>query len=146
VGNVQPGLREHEFFVSDNGTNLSSVDLRNGRIIYSYKQIQGAISDLVPLSSYLASTSRDRFFRLHSTVAPSDVAGKQQDQRGEVLGSLYVKSIPTAVVVDPLDDATEVSDDSRRGEGEEDLWDGMREISDDDDDERPKRARRRPNE
>jgi len=144
VGNVKAGLREHELFVSDNGSNLFAVDLRNGRVVYSYKQIQGAVSDLVPTSSFLASTSQDRFFRLHSTVPPPEVAGKQQDERGEVLNSLYVKSIPTAVVIDPLGDISKAPDESLLGEGQEDPWEGMRDISDDE--ERPRKTRRRPNE
>lgn len=111
-----------------------------------FSEIQGAISDFVPTSSFLASTSQDRFFRLHSTVPPSEVAGQQQDERGEVLNSLYMKSIPTAVVVDPLDDASKGSDMSPVGEGEEDPWEGMRDLSDDEDNEKPRKMRRRPNE
>ncbi|KLO07968.1 hypothetical protein SCHPADRAFT_880969 [Schizopora paradoxa] len=148
VNNVKAGLREHELYVSDNGSNLSAVDLRNGRVVYSYKQIQGTISDIVVTSSFLASTSQDRFFRLHSTVPPSETAGRNQDARGKVLSSLYMKSIPTAVALDPLDNTGEATDASPvrvSGEFDEDPWEGMQDLSDDEDNEKPRKMRRRPN-
>lgn len=75
----------------------------------------------------MGSTCRDRYFRLHSTFPPPINSGKQQEERGEVLGSLYMKTVPTAVVAVSgsyesdlhRDDEDEMQDD------EDDLWAGM---------------------
>lgn len=75
----------------------------------------------------MGSACRDRYFRLHSTFPPPINFGKQQDERGEVLGSLYMKTVPTAVVAVSgsyesnlhKDDEDEMQDD------EDDVWTGM---------------------
>ncbi|THH07439.1 hypothetical protein EW145_g3382 [Phellinidium pouzarii] len=101
VSVVQAGLSEYELFVADNGTNLSALDLRNGRTIYSYKKLQGTITSISPSAGrFLGSASRDRFVRLHSTFPPPEKAGSQQEEKGDVLGSVYMKTVPTAIVFD----------------------------------------------
>ena len=37
IGDVANLARHSELFVSDCGTNLSTLDLRNGRVLYSYR-------------------------------------------------------------------------------------------------------------
>ncbi|KAI5122941.1 hypothetical protein M0805_006823 [Coniferiporia weirii] len=152
---IQAGLSEHELFVADNGTNLSALDLRNGRTIYSYKKLQGAVTALSPSpGGFLGSTSRDRFFRLHSTFPPPEIAGRSQDERGEVLGSNFMKSVPTAVVSDISWDAVEPSagendgsqDDADEVDGDdEDVWAGMEDVGESSGDEgKDKKSKRRP--
>ncbi|EJD06028.1 uncharacterized protein FOMMEDRAFT_79434 [Fomitiporia mediterranea MF3/22] len=148
---VQAGTSEHELFVADNGTNLSALDLRNGRTIYSYKKLQGAVTSLAPSSDgLLGSTCRDRFFRLHTTFPPPSVAGAQQEERGEVVGTLYMKSVPTAVVCceEDVTKAKKGRSDNEDSEGEdgedEDVWADMQDVgeSDEEDGVRPKDKRR----
>ncbi|KAL5490491.1 hypothetical protein ACEPAI_5324 [Sanghuangporus weigelae] len=157
VGLVQAGLSEHELFVADNGTSLSALDLRNGRTIYSYKKLQGAVTSVAQSSNnFLGSTSRDRYFRLHSTFPPPAIAGGQQEERGAVLGTLYMKSVPTAAV------CAELVDVSRRAQGIEgqneivgestdeedendDVWTTMRDVDESDiEDEGRIRTKRQP--
>lgn len=59
-----------------------------------------------------------------------------------------MKSIPTAVALDPLDNTGEATDASPvrvSGEFDEDPWEGMQDLSDDEDNEKPRKMRRRPN-
>ena len=96
---------------------------------------------------FLASTSHDRYFRLHSTYAPPASEKANQEQRGEVLGSIYLKSTPTAVVYGTK--LTVVNDDER-AEGVvpsdedidgEDVWAGMEEVEDSENEKQSKRKR-----
>ncbi|KAL5529045.1 hypothetical protein ACEPAG_5019 [Sanghuangporus baumii] len=157
VGLVQAGLSEHELFVADNGTSLSALDLRNGRTIYSYKKLQGATTSVAQSSNnFLGSTSRDRYFRVHSTFSPPAIAGSQQEGRGETLGTLYMKSVPTAVVCDELMDtprrAQQVEGQNEivgeRGDEEDkndDVWATMRDVGEsDDEDEGRVQTKRQP--
>ena len=107
--------------------------------------MQGAVTSIVPCDSFMASTSSDRFFRLHSTVSPPETEGKLQVDRAEVLGSLYMKSVPTAVAVDhcsreSLMDISKSNEES----GEGDPFDAMQDISDDEDNGEKQMRRRRP--
>ncbi|KAH8117551.1 hypothetical protein DFH11DRAFT_1541795 [Phellopilus nigrolimitatus] len=155
VSAVQAGPSEHELFVADNGTNLSALDLRNGRVIYSYKKLQGAVTSFASSAGgFLGSTSRDRFFRLHSTSPPPATAGQQQDGRGDVLGSLYMRSVPTAIVADlsacksahlskgawgqPGGDENEDMD-----ENGEDVWAEMQDAGESEGEEKETRYKRR---
>ncbi|PAV23245.1 hypothetical protein PNOK_0031300 [Pyrrhoderma noxium] len=144
IGVVEAGTREHELFVSDKGSNFSALDLRNGHTLYSYKQIQGSITSISPSpGSLLGSTSHDRFFRVHSTVPLSKKAGQQQEERGEVLGKHYMKSVPTAVVFDITSDASDIAKSGKRRdnneddseEDNEDVWAGMQGVDEDSDQE-----------
>lgn len=165
-----------ELFVSDRGTNLSALDLRNGRTIYSYKsellatikylriflthniELQGSITGLAPSPSssqtgFLGSTCRDRFFRLHSTFPPPEQAGKQQEERGEVLGELYMKSVPTAIAFGPsVGDADRTSmrrntvddEEMEQDDDGEDVWAGLEDVEDSDEDSDKVSKKRRP--
>ena len=78
----------------------------------------------------LASTSLDRYFRLHSTVPLPDVAGGKLDHKGHVIGKLYIKSTPTAVVWadEGLAPPSKAADDYKAAEDTE--WDNMERASD----------------
>lgn len=95
----------------------------------------------------LASTSNDRYVRLHSTADPPAAAGDRQDTKGEVLAKVYVGAVPTAIMWDgqdvmwdlPGEDSAEVEEDG----DEEEVWGGMENVEEDDSDdeaEAPKRA------
>ncbi|PPR03523.1 hypothetical protein CVT24_007009, partial [Panaeolus cyanescens] len=122
VKRVAKGASEHELFVSDNGCNLYSLDLRTGGILYGYKGISGAVNSMAFSPSYLASTSHDRYLRVHSTVAPPKEPATNQEQRGTVLTKAYTTATPTCVVWNPM------SVLSGTGPNEQDIEDGDDEI------------------
>ena len=71
---------------------------------------------------FLGSTSQDRYFRLHSTFSPPESAGRNQENRGEILGSVFMKAVPTAIVCD----ATYQPPPRKHSEAAEDDGDGSR--------------------
>ncbi|KAI0256903.1 hypothetical protein BJV78DRAFT_316372 [Lactifluus subvellereus] len=81
IGGVEKGFHENEVFVSDQTSNLFAVDTRNGRVIYGYKGLAGAITSMAPSPAGLASTARDRYARVHSTYPPPSEAGQPQDDK-----------------------------------------------------------------
>lgn len=137
-----------EVFVADQTSNLFSIDMRNGRVIYGYKGnpfsllsyfilsgcigrlflmqgIAGAITSMAPSPAGLISTSLDRYARVHSTYPPPPEAGQPQDEKGVVLEKLYMKTIPTCVVWDGVtdedtDDYDDNDDRMRSGDGADD--------------------------
>ncbi|KAJ7582777.1 WD40-repeat-containing domain protein [Mycena floridula] len=123
---IEKGLADHEAFVSDQGSNLYSLDLRNGSIIYGYKGISGAITSIAASPSYLASTSLDRYTRMHSTFSPPSVAGEHQDRKGEIKTKVYMTSVPTVVVWDGRAPSIENFDATETDE----LWTAMETIQD----------------
>jgi len=78
----------------------------------------------------LASTSLDRYFRLHSTVPLPDEAGGRLDHKGHIIGKLYLKSTPTAVAWadQGLAPSNKVADDDKTAE--DTVWDDMERVSD----------------
>lgn len=115
-------------------------------------ELQGAMTSVASQSSdntsnagLMGSTCSDRYFRLHSTYPPPAVSGKQQEERGEVLGSLYMKTVPTAVVC--VSNSTEnnlLGDDEVEMENDEDdVWAKM-DGADDSEDELIDDARAKP--
>lgn len=151
-----------EVFVSDKGSNLFSLDLRNGGVLCSYKGmllpnheklfpidfliigLSGAITSIAPSPTFLASTALDRFARIHSTSSPPEHAGEQVEKKGEVLEKVYTKSIPTVIVWNgDVSWLSEENDDSGDDSEDDDVWDGMEDvgISDDDEDIASRRKR-----
>lgn len=95
-------------------------------------------------SNFLGSTSLDRYFRLHSTPPPPILVNSNLDTRGEVLGSVYMNTIPTAVVAVPPATLRHDGEKSSRlveDEDGEDVWEGMQDAGDSDDEESRKRVR-----
>ncbi|CAE7205234.1 unnamed protein product [Rhizoctonia solani] len=122
IRSVQPGRNEYELFVSDNGSNLSSVDVRNGKICYSYKGLPSAVTSCTSVSkSYLASVSFDRVFRLHTVYSPPPKANAQQLKKGAVIGQEFLKSTPITVEWDGIEGQATVAE----GDEEEDVWEDM---------------------
>ncbi|OBZ75240.1 WD repeat-containing protein 74 [Grifola frondosa] len=144
VSAIEKGLSEHEIFVADHGCNLFALDLRNGRTIYGYQGISGAVSSLAPAPSLLASASQDRFLRLHSTFPPLLKAG-QQDKKGAILDKLYVKVIPTAVIWDCSPDIAlekTFSNDEEDEGAADDVWDVMENVHSDNEGDEDTKVRR----
>jgi ribosome biogenesis protein NSA1 len=137
---------------------LFALDLRTGRVLYGYNGtltrlrfdashlnhrtgIAGAISSLSSTTSslsppLLASTSLDRFFRLHSAYQPPQNTGAPVDQKGEVLVKVWVKSAAGCVAWDGRADVVSVRDEQAEGEDEEegDVWAGMQDVGEDEND------------
>ncbi|KAH9066430.1 hypothetical protein EDB87DRAFT_1679166 [Lactarius vividus] len=152
IGAIAKGHNEHEVFVSDQTSSLFAVDARNGRVIYGYKGIAGAITSMAPSPAGLASTALDRYARVHSTFSPPAEAGQPQNNKGTVLERVYLKSIPTCVVWDEVEgeDADHHSDGMRQdgagadSEGSDaDVWEGMQVAEDSGDESEPQVRRRR---
>lgn len=102
----------------------------------------------------MASTSNDRYVRLHSTHSPPEVAGVRQHEKGEVLAKVYMGAVPTCILWDTLERAWDMGvkkrDDGGSGEesgseevGEDDVWAGMEDIGEEDEDEASSRKRRK---
>lgn len=151
-------LFKRQLFVSDHGYNLFALDLRNGRVMYGYKGISlphwdvawinlnrvaglaGAVTSIAPSPSVMASTALDRYTRIHSTFPPPSKMGQQQEQKGDVLDKVFMKSIPTVVVWDQgevTDSTTSVSQMD-----EDDVWGEMEHVEDADDGEITVRTKR----
>ncbi|OJT15748.1 WD repeat-containing protein 74 [Trametes pubescens] len=142
VSTVEKGFNDHEVFVADRGCLLAALDLRNGRTIYSYKGLAGAVSSIAPAHSLLASAAQDRFVRLHSTFSPPAEARAQQERKGDVLDKLYMKVTPTVVVWDGQLDVSV----GNAGEAvdEDDVWDAMPVVDSDSEDEgKPDRRKKK---
>ncbi|KAI0302244.1 hypothetical protein BC826DRAFT_987995 [Russula brevipes] len=118
VGGVQKGFHDNEVFVSDQKSNLFAVDTRNGRVVYGYKGIAGAVTSMAQ-------------------------AGRPQDDKGTVLEKVYMKSIPTCVVWDGIRRGSGGSDDDGDGgdDDDEDVWEAMP-AAEDSEDESETQARR----
>ncbi|KAF7294980.1 hypothetical protein MIND_01036100 [Mycena indigotica] len=144
---LEKGLADHEVLVGDHGCNLSSVDLRNGRIVYSYKGLSGAITSVAPSSlshsdgrgaHLLVSTALDRYCRIHTTFPPPAVAGSNQDNssKGQVIEKIFTTSVPTVVAWDGVHQTPVQPPDE-----DDDVWDEMENIGSDDESDRRKRRR-----
>ncbi|KAJ7172528.1 hypothetical protein C8R46DRAFT_992734 [Mycena filopes] len=136
---VEKGLADHEIFVSDHGSNLFALDLRNGRVIYSYKGLAGAVTSMAPSPSLLVSTALDRYCRIHTSFPPPPEAGQNQDNKGQVVDKVFMTSVPTVVVWDGVQPV--VSTPELQGDDDE-FWDEMENIGDSDDESKGKRRRR----
>ncbi|KXN82070.1 Ribosome biogenesis protein NSA1 [Leucoagaricus sp. SymC.cos] len=138
---VKKGLSEHEVFVSDYGTNLLSIDLRNGRTVYGYKGLSGSATSLAPSPSILASTANDRYARIHSSFPPPSKEGQNLDCKGTVLEKIYVTSVPTVVVWD--DTSYEIRKrGSSNEEPEDEVWNEMEQVGESDSEVQGKNKRR----
>ncbi|KAF9559136.1 hypothetical protein CPC08DRAFT_638124 [Agrocybe pediades] len=132
---IEKGLSEHELFMSDGGFNLSSIDLRTGGILYSYKGmilirelgISGAVTSIAPSPTFLVSTASDRYARFHSVVAPPATPRAHQEHKGQILDKTYLTSTPTAVVWDKHLHV-QVADDESEDEDDDEVWDQMEHI------------------
>ncbi|KAF8163257.1 hypothetical protein B0H34DRAFT_650386 [Crassisporium funariophilum] len=122
---VEKGQSENELFVSDNGNNLFSVDLRTGNVLYSYKGLSGATTSIAPSPTVMISTGLDRYARVHSVVAPPAKAGSHQERKGQVLEKTYLASVPSVVVWDGRIPNDTPSNDIERQSEDDEIWDNM---------------------
>ena len=176
IPNMTRFLLDSELFVSDHGCNLLSLDIRNGRTAYSYKswfpnpspvfqsliltdtrtcsiEIAGQVNCIVPYpdesdGNFLASTSQDRLLRIHSTWPPPEKEGAQQEKKGEVLASHFMKAIPTVAVYDPSHVSVPVWELGKEAavdeEEEELLWANMQDAHEADKEGTRAKKRRKP--
>ncbi|KAI9446233.1 hypothetical protein H4582DRAFT_2107980 [Lactarius indigo] len=142
IGAVAKGHNDHLF----------AVDARNGRVVYGYKGIAGAVTSMAPSPTGLASTALDRYARVHSTYPPPAEAGQPQHNKGTVLEKVYMKSIPTCVVWDEVagEDADHHGDGMRQDgaeadseDSDADVWESMQVAEDSGDEGEPQVHRRR---
>ena len=114
---------------------------------------------MAPSPARLVSTALDRYARVHSTFPPPPEAGQPQDDKGAVLGKVYMKSVPTCVVWDGVANEEDVDSDDdnnmRCGGGDtngdssdddgddENVWEGMQVAEDSEDEDETQAHRRR---
>ncbi|KAF8350748.1 hypothetical protein F5887DRAFT_1269500 [Amanita rubescens] len=143
VNVMKKGMNENEVFIGDNGSNLFSVDLRNGKIAYGYKGLSGSVNSIALASGILATAAQDRFARIHSVHPLPELAGQRQDQRGQVLEKVFTRSLPSSIVWDGHSPTlfSHPNDD----DDDEDVWRSMQHIGDDSEVEEhaPSKHRRR---
>ncbi|KAN0140840.1 WD40-repeat-containing domain protein [Lactarius tabidus] len=148
IGSIAKGHNEHEVFASDQTSSLFAVDARNGRVIYGYKGIAGAVTSIAPSPTGLVSTALDRYARVHSTYPPPTEVGQPQDNKGAVLERVYMKSVPTCVIWDEVagEDADKgdgkLRDDAEVDSDTDDIWEGMP-VAEDSEDEGDSQVHRR---
>ncbi|KDR81563.1 hypothetical protein GALMADRAFT_239587 [Galerina marginata CBS 339.88] len=126
VKSIEKGISEFELFMSDNSSTLSSIDLRTGGILYSYKGLSGAVSSMAQSPTVLVSVALDRYARVHSVVTPPSQARTHQDRKGEVLEKSYLTSSPTAVVWDKCLSKKVLVENP--GDEDEEVWDKMEHV------------------
>lgn len=142
-------MSNSQVFISDHGSNLFSLDLRNGNVSYGYKGLSGTVTSMAPCPSFLASASEDRFLRLHSTFALPAQTGQQQENKGEVLDKLYMKVKPTVVIWDGQaepgfdDSGANGNEDADSGKEADDVWDEMENADSEDEPEGRKKSKSR---
>jgi ribosome biogenesis protein NSA1 len=106
-------------------------------LVKTLSGLAGAISSLAPtLSSLspplLASTSLDRFFRLHSTYDPRNALTDGSNRKGEVLAKVWVKSAASCVAWDGKVPAPrDVLDEE--DEHEHDIWAELQDVGEEND-------------
>ncbi|KAJ4488010.1 hypothetical protein J3R30DRAFT_3279714 [Lentinula aciculospora] len=132
---LEQGFHQHEAFVSDSGSNLFALDLRNGRVSYSYKGLAGAVTSIAPSPTLMVSVAQDRYCRLHSTFPAPDQPGKQQEHKGEVLEKIFAKSTPIVIVWDGDRFASKATSSSKElgeriDDSDDDVWDNMQDVDD----------------
>ena len=135
-----------ELFVSDNGSNLYSIDLRTGGILHSYKGeanflycrsvhliyllgISGAVTSISPSSTtQMVSTSLDRYFRIHTVVLPPSRPGSNLERKGGTIEKTYLTSVPTVILWDQQKKSETTIDSDDNTLEHDDLWDRMEHV------------------
>ncbi|KIY69991.1 hypothetical protein CYLTODRAFT_328950, partial [Cylindrobasidium torrendii FP15055 ss-10] len=130
IETMEAGFLEHELFVADSGTDMCSIDTRTGRILYHYSGIAGAVSSIATSPGMVASVAFDRFVRFHSTAAPPAQAGENLDERGKTLEKVYAVGSPTVIMWDQDVESAVATGSEEHVEDE--LWDNLRNVGDED--------------
>lgn len=108
--------------------------------------IAGAVTSIAVSPSALATTSLDRYVRTHSFVPPPTKAGSRMDNKGTVSSKTYVNCVPTCITWDGRSTTTMSADDAEVEEGvggDDDVWEGMEEVSEDEEVEDKRKQKRR---
>ncbi len=122
----------------------TAIKVRNRRfLLYSCLPlllgVSGAITSIAVAPTFLASGASDRSLRLHSIYPPPQSVGSQQEMKGQILNTSYVKVTPTVVVWDSQADAAEdFAGDVGEGEDDEAIWDEMADVDTDEESDRKK--------
>ncbi|WVQ78400.1 hypothetical protein IAT38_000486 [Cryptococcus sp. DSM 104549] len=155
VGCVVPGV-EHELFFTDRSNLLASLDLRTGKVLYTYNAMTSTPHQLIsppphpstpatPASRRigLASLSSDASLRIHSTTTPPPEGVKgnwgAEGKRGEVVGMLGGVGLGEGVWRGWGEREVEVAKEKKvdengeeveESEDEEEVWEGMDAVVD----------------
>ncbi|KAK8869687.1 hypothetical protein IAR55_000255 [Kwoniella newhampshirensis] len=159
VGCVAPGV-EHELFFSDRSNLLGSLDMRTGKVLYSYSALTSTPQHLLPLPTFdttvtptpgtrrigLATICSDATFRIHTTSTPPELQGVKGNwgegnaKKGEVVGMIGGAGVGEGifrgwgereVVVEKKERGEGEGDENEDdNEDEEEVWDGMEEFED----------------
>lgn len=118
---------EHQIFVADQGSNLYSLDLRTGKVLYGYKGLAAAVTALAASSDQLVSTCLDHYVRTHSIAPVPEHAGRNLESRGEVVEKVYSPRPPTSVVW-LRESQPKVSAAKQRSMEDDEVWENMQTI------------------
>lgn len=77
----------------------------------------------------MASTSLDRYARVHSLIAPPPVAGSHQEHKGKVLEKVYVTSVPTAIIWDQTECKAPLQKTSAEDDEDDEVWNNMENVN-----------------
>ncbi|KAH8833797.1 hypothetical protein DL96DRAFT_1490851 [Flagelloscypha sp. PMI_526] len=140
---VKTGVAENQLFVADATNGLSSIDMRTGRVMYTYRGgqhvhpwvsrlircpgIAGAVTSMATSSdpnSSLATTCLDRYARIHSAPPPPERASDQQPARGDTKEKVYTKALPTCIIFE------RIIHTEPQAEAENDIWDELQAVED----------------
>ncbi|EAU88584.2 hypothetical protein CC1G_04290 [Coprinopsis cinerea okayama7 len=148
IRTLASGVNENELFVSDNGTNLYSVDLRTGKILYGYHGIAASVSCISTSSGPLLSGALDQYVRVHSVTPPPKDVKQRLDNRGITLERHFFQSTPTVITWDKrpwssTSSGVEQVEEEDDDDPDHDIWDDLETAQDEDEDADNKGKRRR---
>ncbi|KIR71097.1 hypothetical protein I310_04988 [Cryptococcus deuterogattii CA1014] len=148
-----PG-EENELFFSDRSNYLGALDLRTGKVLYSYSSLTATPHHLLAISSEtssplppgtkrigFASISSDASIRLHTctTPPPQDQKGNwaSEGKKGDIVGMVGGIGLGGAIFRGygerELEIRKEVKEDGvgeDESDDEEEIWEGMDEVED----------------
>ncbi|OWT41313.1 hypothetical protein C362_00779 [Cryptococcus neoformans Bt1] len=153
VACLMPG-EENELFFSDRSNYLGALDLRTGKVLYSYSSLTATPHHLLPISSEnsspllpstkrigFASVSSDASLRLHTctTPPPEDQKGNwgSNGKKGDIVGMVGGIGLGGAIFRGYGERQLEVRKDAKEddvgedeSDDEEEMWEGMDEVED----------------
>ncbi|TFK29892.1 hypothetical protein FA15DRAFT_752036 [Coprinopsis marcescibilis] len=147
IRTLQSGCNKNELFVTDNGSNFYSLDLRNGSILYGYHGIAASITSIAASPTVLVSGAMDQYVRTHSVSPPAASTKERLDGKGIVLEKHFLQCTPTRIVWDGSTSeqaASNHNDDEELSDAEHDVWDELEAASDSDSDSEAKTQSKRP--
>lgn len=151
---VCSGLTTHsELFFADRTNQVGCLDLRTGKLLYSYSTVGATAHALLPLPASpagsdgsnvgLASIWSDATLRLHSVREPraESAKGNSNGSKAEILGMLGGVGVGGFVFrgwgTMPVEERTGDGDEAGKGDEEdedEEVWEGMDDVEVDDED------------